>query len=394
VDRIAIVGASLAGIRAAATLRDDGYDGTVTLIGSEPHIPYDRPPLSKQFLSGEWDIDRIGIGHAEIDAELRLGVPASSLDVAGRAVHLADGTEVPYDGVILATGSHPRTLPGQPQVAGVHVLRTIDDAIALRDQVAAGPERVVVIGAGFIGSEVAATCRVMGLEVTVLEALPIPLVRVLGEQMGAFMGDLHRDHGVDLRLGVGVDVIEHDGTKVTGVRLADGSTVTADLVVVGVGVRPTTDWLEGSGLTIDDGVVCDATCTAAPGVVAAGDVCRWEHPRYGSMRVEHWENAQEQAEHAARMLLAAEGEPQPYGPVPWFWSDQYDRKVQVAGHPSPDDEVQVIDGSLEERRFVALYGRDGELTAVLGVNRPRLVVQYRQRILEAMSWADALAAAG
>ncbi|OWY60540.1 hypothetical protein B7486_68625, partial [cyanobacterium TDX16] len=239
-------------------------------------------------------------------------------------------------------------------------------------------ERVVVVGAGFIGSEVAATCREAGVEVTVLEAAPVPLERALGAEMGAILGGLHVQHGVDLRLSTGVAGIE-GVDHVERVRLSDGSAVDADCVVVGIGVVPNTAWLEGSGLEVDNGVVCDETCLAAPRVVAAGDVARWQHPRWGSLRVEHWENAQEQAEHAARTLLAhGRGEAgEPYAPIPWFWSDQYDRKIQVAGHPSPGDEVRVVDGSTEEQRLVALYGDGEQLTAVLGVNRPRLVVQYR-----------------
>jgi len=293
---------------------------------------------------------------------------------------------------VIATGASVRTLPGQPELDGLHMLRTLDDCLALRADLDAIPPRVVVVGAGFIGAEVAATARQRGLEVTVLEALSTPLQRALGDVIGGVCADIHRDHGIDLRLSTGVDGFEHDGHgRLTGITLSDGSTLAAEVAVVGIGVVPNTGWLEGSGLTIDNGVVCDATCRAAPDVVVAGDVARWPNERFGEvMRVEHWENAQEQGAYVARVLL---GETEPYTPVPWFWSDQYDRKIQLAGRSSADDEVVVVDGSIEERRFVALYGRAGRLVGVLGMNRPRPVMEYRQLIADGASWDEALAKA-
>ena len=394
-QNVVVVGASLAGFRAVEELRHQGYDGSITVIGAEAHLPYDRPPLSKQILAGTWESDRLpltAIGK-EIDdlaIDWRLGVAASGLDLSARHVELADGTFVPFDALVIATGAGVRTLPGQPELEGLHMLRTLDDCLALRADLDATPQRVVVVGAGFIGAEVAATARQRGLDVTLLEALATPLQRALGDAMGAVCGDLHREHGVDLRLSTGVDGFEDDGQgRLRGIRLTDGSTVEADLAVVGVGVTPNTAWLEGSGLTIDNGVVCDATCLAAPGVVAAGDIARWPNNRFGEvMRVEHWENAQEQGAHAARRLL---GHLEPYEPVPWFWSDQYDRKIQLAGRSSADDDVQIVDGSIEERRFVALYGRAGRVVGVLGMNRPRPVMEYRQLIADGASWQDALA---
>ncbi|HEV7524933.1 MAG TPA: FAD/NAD(P)-binding oxidoreductase, partial [Acidimicrobiia bacterium] len=279
----------------------------------------------------------------------------------------------------------------QPNLAGVFTLRTLDDALALRELLGGNP-KVVVIGAGFIGSEIAAACRARGLHVTVLEMLPQPMVRGLGPELGAVLGAIHRDHGVDLRTGVEVAGIEDDGEgQVRGVRLGDGSVVDADVVVVGVGVVPETGWLEGSGLRLDNGVVCDETCLAAPGIVAAGDVARWPNPLFDGqmMRLEHWTNATEQGVHAARRLL---GHEEPFAPVPFVWSDQYDRKIQTVGVVSaePDVEVHVAHGTLEARQFVALFGRGGRLMGALGFNRPRFVMQYRRMISERGSWDAAL----
>ena len=391
---VSIVGASLAGYWAAETLRRDGFEGRISLIGDEPHAPYDRPPLSKKFLAGDLDDDRLPLTTAEkladLDLEMRLGCRATGLDVATRTLEV-DGVAEPYDGLLIATGARCRNLPGTVGLAGVHTLRTRDDAEAIRDALANGARRVVVVGAGFIGAEVASTAIGRGAEVTMVEALEAPFGRVLGVEMGAVMADVHRRHGVDLRTGVGVDEVLGDD-RLAGVRLADGATLEADLLVVGIGVVPNTDWLEGSGLTLDDGVVCDETCLAAPDVAAAGDVARWANPRYGEvMRVEHWDNAVQQGVHAARRLLQSDEEATPYAPVPWFWTDQYDRKVQLAGRPHTDDEVRVVAGSTAEHRFAAFYGRDGRFTAALGMNRPRQVMQSKGLLDAGASWDEALA---
>ena len=391
---VAIVGTSLAGLRAAETFRREGFDGRVVAIGAEPHLPYDRPPLSKELLRGDWEPDEIVLrkqGVDELDLEWRLDARAVALDAAAREVELHDGERVTFDGLVIATGATPRRLPNQPALAGLFTLRTLDDALALRELLEGRPA-VVVIGAGFIGAEIAATCRARGLDVTVLEMLPQPMVRGLGPELGAVIAAVHRDHGVDLRTGVTVDAIVDDGAgQVRGVRLGDGSVVDADVVVVGVGVVPETDWLAGSGLTVDNGVVCDATCAAADGIVAAGDVARWPNPLFdgASMRLEHWTNATEQGVHAARRLL---GHTEPFAPVPFVWSDQYDRKIQTVGVVSadPDADVHIAHGTLEDRQFVALFGRNGRLMGALGFNRPRFVMQYRRMIAERGSWDDAL----
>jgi 3-phenylpropionate/trans-cinnamate dioxygenase ferredoxin reductase subunit len=400
VKRVVVVGASLAGWHAAKALRREGFDGTLTVIGAEPHRPYDRPPLSKEYLAGSAEEDRLFLAGAlddEVEVDWRLGQPATGLDLGARVVRLADGAEVGFDGLVIATGGNARTLAEPAGLEGVHVLRSVDDARALRAELDATPGRVVVIGAGFIGAEVAATCRGRGLPVTMIEALPVPLARALGPAMGAACAEVQRDHDVDLRLGTGVDRLEGAG-RVGRVVLADGSVIDADVVVVGVGVRPATAWLEGSGLTLDDGVVCDASCLAAPGVVAAGDVARWPNAAFGGevMRVEHWDNAIEMGSYAARRLLGGDGwsPEEPFAPIPWFWSDQYDRKLQLAGRVHPDDQVEIVDGSVAERRFAAVYGREGRLVGVFGMNRPRQVMQLRSFIGRDGSWDEVLASRG
>ncbi|MBV8951581.1 MAG: FAD-dependent oxidoreductase [Actinobacteria bacterium] len=391
-----VVGASLAGLRAVETLRREGYDGRLVVVGAEPHLPYDRPPLSKEFLAGEWEPEQLALRrqpYDDLDVEWRLGRRATSLELGAREIELHDGERLAFDGLVIATGATPRTLPGTAPLAGVFTLRTIDDALALGELLESRP-RVVVIGAGFIGSEVAATCRSRrGLdEVTVLEMLPQPMVRGVGPVIGTVMGELHRDNGVDLRCGVTVAGVEGEG-RVERVRLGDGTTIEADVVVIGVGVAPETRWLEGSGLTLDNGVVCDATCLAAPGVVAAGDVARWRNPLFGGdlMRVEHWTNATEQGVAAARRLLAGESGGEPYAPVPFVWSDQYDVKIQVVGHITGEDEVAIAHGTLEERRFVALFGRGDRLTGALGFSRPRQLMQYRRMLADGATFSDAVA---
>jgi len=402
-----VIGASLAGMHAARTLRLEGHDGQIVVIDPDEYAQFDRPPLSKQFLAENLDPDRIMLQSAreELGLDLRLGARAAALDTTTQVVsvqHRDGGLEpVAYDALVIAAGASARRLPDTAGVRGIHVVRTVADSLALRAELDAGPNRVVVIGAGFIGGEVAATCRGRGLEVTLVEAMPVPLERALGAEMGAVCAQVHVDHGVDVRLSTGVDgfetALDADGNRrVTAVNLTDGTSVAADVVVVGIGVQVNTGWLEGSGLTLDDGIVCDNTLLAAPGVVAAGDIARYHSGRFDrSFRIEHWEHAIAGGEAAARRLLAeARGEAGAvFDPVPWFWSDQYDRKIQLSGRPEPTDVAKVVHGSTEEFRFVTMYGRQGRLVGVLGMNRPRHVIQLRGMVEEGTDFDEACARA-
>ena len=392
--RIAIVGASLAGLRAAETLRARGFDGALTLIGDEPHRPYDRPPLSKQLLQGtvepEQTFFRKKEGYDALALEMRLGVRATALDLRDRRVTLDDGTFADYDRLIIATGARARTLPGLASRPNVFVLRSLDDAVALRQELTTA-SRVAIVGAGFIGLEVAASCRARGLHVTVIEALPVPLSPILAPALCEMVAATHRDHGVDLRTGVTVtDVIGE--SRVAGLVLSDGSRISADVVVVGIGVITNTEWLASSGLTLDNGILCDGSGQAAPGVYAAGDVARVANEWHGdSPRIEHWTNAVEQAVHAAENALAGPGASASFSSVPYFWSDQYDRKIQFAGDARRHDEMVIVDGSLADRRLTAIFRRGERLVACLAVNQPRALIKYRKLLSASTSWEAALA---
>ena len=307
---------------------------------------------------------------------------AAALDADGRTVYLADGYPIPFDGLIIATGVRPRRLPAGHHLAGVHVLRDLADLAGLRAALAARP-RLVVVGGGFLGMEVAAAARSLELDVTVIEPLPQPMIRQVGPLAGAEVARLHRERGVDLRTGVGVTGLVADegtGRRVTGVALADGGVVPADCVLVAIGAVPATDWLASSGLAIGDGVECDEFCRAAPGIYAAGDVASWVNPRYQRrMRVEHRMNATEQGEAAAVNLLG--GDVRPFAPLPYFWSDQYHVKIQVHGHLEAGAEATVEDGSPADGKFVVSYRTGGAVTAVLGWSSPARAIRYRKLLL-------------
>jgi 3-phenylpropionate/trans-cinnamate dioxygenase ferredoxin reductase component len=383
-----IVGANLAGGRAAEALRQGGYEGRVVLVGAEPDRPYERPPLSKEYLRGETPDEKLYLQtptyYEEQRIEMRLGMRATRLDVAARVVTIEGGEGLAYDKLLIATGCEVRrlTVPGS-ELEGLFYLRTRGDSERLGAEIQRA-RRVVVIGAGFIGSEVAASARTMGREVTLLEAAPVPLARALGPRMGEYCAGIHRDHGVDLRLGCGVSELL-GSARVEEVVLANGSRIACDLVVVGVGVAPAVSWLDGSGLALENGVVVDEYCeSSVPGVYAAGDVANAWNPLFSErLRVEHYDNAQNQGLAAGKSMA---GRREPYAPVPYFWSDQYDMTLQYVGHGRGDDEI-VVRGDVGKRSFVAFYVRAGRLRAALGIGRPRDVMAAK-RLVQARKPVD------
>jgi NADPH-dependent 2,4-dienoyl-CoA reductase/sulfur reductase-like enzyme len=390
-----IVGASLAGVRTAQALRRGGWTGPITMIGAEPHPPYDRPPLSKGFLLGQVDRDRLALISEErltgLDVDLRLGRSAAGLDTSARQVTLDDGTPVGYDSLVVATGSAARALP--PSVtdrplAGVHVLRTLDDGVARRESLRPGA-RVVVAGGGFVGAEIASSCRALGLEVTIVEAERALMGRGLGPRLGAAAAVRHAAHGVRVVLGRRVARLHGPG-RVTAAELDDGAEVPADVVVVGIGSRPATGWLEGSALTLEDGVVCGETLAAVgvEGVHAVGDVARWRARRYGTtLRTEHWTAAGEQAGAVAATLC---GTPTAYDPVPYVWSDQFGAKLQIFGLVRPADEVVVLGGDPEGDRFVAVAVGDGRMRGVVALGAAKEAARLRRQLYEDAPWPSTI----
>jgi NADPH-dependent 2,4-dienoyl-CoA reductase/sulfur reductase-like enzyme len=381
VKSVAVVGASLAGLSAARALRAQGFDGELTIVGAEERRPYDRPPLSKEFLAGDIGEDALALEADDDDLNARwlLGVHATRLDAGAGAVQLDDGTTLHAGGVVVATGARARWWPGSERLAGVHVLRTVDDAVALRNDLRPGA-RLVVIGAGFIGGEVASTATKLGLDVTVVEAALAPLAGPLGVQLGAAVARLHTEHGTRLLCGAPVAGLVGDD-RVTGVELADGRRITADVVVVGIGAIPNVEWLRDSPLELVNGVVCDeGGATSIPNVVAVGDCAAWHDPTVGwPHRVEHWTGALERPAIAVATLLAGRHTGSPAKP-PYFWSDQYGRRIQFAGIAHPDDETTFEVGSLREASFLAVYRREGQPVAVLGVDQPKLFTRWRRQL--------------
>lgn len=382
-DRVVVVGGSLAGLNVAEALRAQGHTGPVTVLDADPEPRYDRPPLSKEYLGGTRDAagtllrpaDRL----AALDVDWRLGEAAVSLDTGRREVGLEGGRSLPYRHLVVATGVAP-VQPPALRVPGALTLKAKDDADRLRARLAPGI-RLVVIGAGFVGLEVAATFRAAGAEVRVVEAAPTPLHRQLGPDVGGALRRLHESHGVAFHLGTQADSVEAvgDGYRV---RLADGSALTADVLLVAVGSAPAVGWLAGSGLELDNGVVCDAYLRASPDVFAIGDVARWHHPLLGrAVRVEHWTNAVEQAKYVAGRITGAAAARGPFDTIPYFWSDHYGVRVQAHGFPAADDDVEILDGDLTAGRFAALYRRAGRVTAVVGLNHPRQVLAGRRLLV-------------
>lgn len=377
-NTIAVIGAGLAGSTAALTLRREGYGGRVVVVGDEPHRPYNRPALSKDVVRGERDADRISLRTASFyedrDIELRLGTPVVGLEPADHEIVLADGERLAYDAAVVATGGRPRRLP---DVEGARVLRTVGDAVGIRDRL--GPGRsLLIVGAGFIGCELAASARAVGTEVAVVEALPRPLARALPPVASDRLVAVHRDRGVDLRAGFSISSLAVDPDGGARVEGADGTVIAADTVVVAIGIAPETELATRSGLSVDDGIVVDDRCrTSAPDVYAAGDVANHPNPLLGRrVRVEHWQNAQHQAAAAARNMLGAD---EPFAEIPWVWSDQYDQHVEIAGLPRPDDDV-VVRGDPGAPEAIVLCRRDGRLAAAIGFNCPRDVNEARRMI--------------
>jgi 3-phenylpropionate/trans-cinnamate dioxygenase ferredoxin reductase subunit len=389
---VVVVGAGLAGLRTVEALRQQGHRGRITVIGEEREEPYDRPPLSKQVLRGERGLVPLrDADYAELDIDLRLGVRAAGLDVEARQVLIDGGPPVGYDALVIATGATPRRLPRYENHPGVHVLRHARDALALRDALAGG-RHLAVIGGGFIGCEVAASARALDKQVTLIEVLPHPLVRVLGEQVAVLVEQLHVEHGVTVRTSVQVQEILGNGA-ITGLRLSDDTVVDADLVLAGLGVEPNTAWLQGSGLEVDNGVVCDEFCaTKASGVYAVGDVARWSHLGTADLRrVEHWTNAAEMAVAVATNLLRDSDSRQAFVPIPYVWSDQYDVKIQAVGFISADDDVTLTTVGAN-KRVLAIYGQDAKLTGAVGFSAAPQVMKIRRLLAEGGSVQDALAA--
>jgi NADPH-dependent 2,4-dienoyl-CoA reductase/sulfur reductase-like enzyme len=399
---LVVVGASLSGLRAVEAVRGDGFDGAVTLVGAEEHLPYDRPPLSKEHLAQNEPGDSTYREREKLDeigVELVLGAPATALDLEARRVTVG-GRELGYDALVLATGSAARALPSSvvaPDLAGVVTLRTRDDSRHLHQLLRRGTPRVTVVGAGFIGSEIAAVARGLGLEVTIVEALPTPLVRGVGERMGRALTAIHERHGTRVLTGVSLAEVR-GGDAVEAVVLEDGTVIDTDVLVVGIGAAPNTGWLESSGLTLDDGVVADATLAAAPGVYVAGDIARWPNALFGdvlgtTMRLEHWTAASEQGARAGRNAVDP-ASAQAYSTVPYFWSDWYEHRIQFvgvarSGEGRPEIEIEVVLGE-EDGRFVALYRCGDRLVGALTVDRPAEVMQYRRLLMKRASWDEGL----
>jgi NADPH-dependent 2,4-dienoyl-CoA reductase/sulfur reductase-like enzyme len=392
--RVVIVGASLAGLRAAEALRAEGFAGPLTLIGDEPYAPYDRPPLSKAVLTGWLPAEHTTLPQLrDIQAEWLLGLAATGLGLRSREVQLADGRRVPFDRLLIATGTRARPWPDPQQAAldGVFTLRTRDDAARLRARLASGPTRVLIIGAGFTGSEVASVCRELGLAVTVAERSAAPLAGALGGAAGTVAAQLQRQHGVDLRCNVTVMALEGDAQgRLCRAYLSDGDVLDVEVAVVALGAVRNVEWLQGAGLAADArGVVCDGACRAfdANGIVTddifvAGDVARWPHPLYDGelLAVEHWGNAVAQAATAAHNMVCAPSERRGHRPLPAFWSNQFGVNIKAVGLPTVAEEVVVTQGTVAERRFVAAYGRRGRMVAAVAVNMPRWLDSYHALI--------------
>lgn len=386
---IVIVGGGLAAVRTAEELRREEYAGPVTIVSDETRAPYDRPPLTKEVLRGDRDDTTLEPPefYATHDISLRLGCGARSVDTTAQTVTLADGSVLDYAQLVIATGLVPRRIPSFGDLEGVRVVRSFEDSLALRSDAAAA-SRAVVVGAGFIGCEAAASLRKLGVDVVLVEPQPTPLASVLGEQIGELVTRLHRANGVDVRTGVGVAEVRGTG-RVETVVLSDGTELAADVVVLGVGSRPATEWLEGSGVELDNGVTCDATGrTSAPNVWAVGDVAFWRGRAGHQVRVEHWSNVVTQVRVMVPTMLGKESLHDVAVPS-YFWSDQYDVKIQCLGEPEATDTVHLVED--DGHKFLAYYERDGVLAGVVGAGRPGKVMGARAKIAAGAPISELLA---
>jgi len=408
VGHVIVVGASLAGLRSAEALRRFGHVGSITLIGAEPHLPYDRPPLSKEVLTGDKVTDDTALTDSvkleELGIDVRLGSRASHLNPVKKEI-VVESEIFSYDKMIIATGSHARHLPGTPRLSGVPTIRTLDDASDLLADLQSA-RNVVVVGGGFIGAEAASSARSLGCEVTVIEAASAPMSRGLGDEMGSVCGLLHLDNGTDLRSNTAVTaLVGRSGSKepdvaeaVEYVELDDGTSLLADVVIVGIGTVPTTDWMASSGLDVSDGLSCDEYLCASPAgstpdIYGAGDVAQWPNAWNGeTMRVEHWTNAVEQGFAAAKNLLAEPTQRLAHSSIPFVWSDQYGHRIQLAGRPHDTDAVEVVAGSIQNRAFVAAYHRDEVLTGVMAIDMIKPFVLGRRMLNQRADWATTSAA--
>lgn len=379
---LAIVGASLAGLSAARAARAQGFTGRLLIIGDEPQRPYDRPPLSKDFLLGKITAEDLLLESEDdgLEAEWILGGGAIGLDAATHTVLLRDGQSVTADGIVIATGARARQLPALAGMNNVFYLRTITDAQELAPRLVGGA-RMVVIGAGFIGAEVASAAASRGMHVAIINNAPVPFTAQLGPDMGAVVAKLHAAHGVELISGAVIDEFHSSAGAVIGLRLADGRELATDVVVVGIGAEPNTEWLQGAGIGLGAGVLCDAMGrTSVPGIVAVGDCAAWFDEVHGShRRIEHWTGALERAVPAVQALLDSRAPEVPLKP-PYFWSDQHGVKIQFAGYSAGHDRVEIVAGDPEEHNFLAVYYRGDDAVAVLGMNQPRLFTRWRRSL--------------
>lgn len=389
-QRVIVAGGSIAGLNVVEKIREIGCDAEIVLIGEEPSLPYDRPPLSKEILRGEWTAEKAALRSAahydDLDVDMRLGSRAEGLDVRDRIVRLSTGECLTFDRLVIATGVRPRTLPNTQHLKDVHILRTLEDSHALRAAFTRQP-KVVIVGAGFIGAEVAAAARSYGLDVTLVDTKPILFSRVVGPKVGARSAALHAEHGVKLRLGMGIAGILGEN-RVEAVRLTDGTVLPADVLVVGIGAEPCTDWLASSGLSLDNGIVCDEYCAAGPGIYAAGDVCRWQHRTLGRLlRVEHWANAVEQGRAVAVNLFGNPESLQAFTPTPYFWSDQFGKKFQFIGSAENHEEEVMIEDRQNDR-FAGFYKKGGRVCGAMSFNWPRAFVACRDMVVNGKGWDE------